>query len=225
MEEGTDNHAWNKQYDDLLRTWRKQCSIQMWLHNASYYYYSNVHNWFTYPSIILSTITSIGIFSMSNNCTGSSIQSYIMGSFAMISGILASIDKHIGAAEKSCDYRLRAHEYQALIRELDYVLALSYKDRSSVVEVITEFRAEISKITDLQLDPPRKVINDYNKTHKNLEFSLFEDLNSEVLIRKEGFSDKAFVRDIMQRRSNKESVAVSSDPSFDVATTSKSTPF
>lgn len=194
--------SWNAQYDMLLKTWRKQCAINMWLQLSSYYHYRRINRWLSYPSIIFSAVASVGIFSMADSCSDDiQVERYVMGSFSLISAMLMSINNHIRSTERSHEHLQCSNNFLKLIRSLDYVLALNYDDRPSPTEVIAEYRASIDKILDVQPNPPMHIIKDYDKTHKSFESSMFEDLEREMIITKESFQQNPdFLRHMIQRR-------------------------
>lgn len=193
---------WCDKYDDLLKRWRKYCAIHMWLQMRSYYLYSTIDDWLTYPVILLSTASSIGIFSTpSTDCasTGSKIERYVMGSLALLAAVLASINKHNQSADKAYNYQERCREYQMLIRKINYILAQPYEDRNEVAEVVTEIRGEIDKVTNQQRHPPRWIIRAFNQTHQELDTTLYEDLEQLEQIKKDSMQDTRQVRSILQR--------------------------
>lgn len=193
--------SWNEQYDTLMKNWRKQCAINMWLQMASHYYYRRIHQFLTYPSIIFSAVASVGIFSMSDCKETSQIERYIMGSFSLLAALLTSINNHIQSLEKANEHKHCAYNFLKLVREMDYILTLRYEDRPPPGEVIADYRAHIEHIVDVQENPPLKVVQEYNKTHKSVENSLFEDLEKEMIITKSNLrSNPKFIHQLVNTR-------------------------
>lgn len=166
---------WEPHHDDLLRAWKKQAAINLWLALASKYRYDIINNWLTYPCIIISASTSIGILGIDFYTAGK----YVMSTAIMASAILGAISKHFGAAEKSQEFYTRSKDYFALIRELDYLLGLHFEERGNVVEVLTRLKMQFDRILDLQLEPPLDIIRLYEQKFKPLENSLL-DLQNEM---------------------------------------------
>ena len=50
--------SWNKQEEDILQVWAEKASGWAWLHDKSQRYYHLQSDRLTYPSIILTTISS-----------------------------------------------------------------------------------------------------------------------------------------------------------------------
>lgn len=172
-------NTWKEEYNQILKTWRKLSAINMWLSQASKHKYDKINNLLAYPSIILSVFISIGIIGV-DTCD-SVIGTYILASITLVSAILTTINKHMGAAEKAHEFYVRSKEYYALIREIDYLLSLNMNDRPEPYETIIRMRANLEKIIDNQMDFPLSIIRDYEHKFRSLESSIFVDLEAEKI--------------------------------------------
>lgn len=172
-------NTWKEEYDKILISWRKLSAINMWLSLASKSMYERINNWLAYPSIILSIFMSIGIIGI-DTCN-TPLGTYIIASVNLVAAILTTINKHMGAAEKSHEFYVRSKEYYAIIREIDYILSLNKNDRPEAYEVIVRLRADLEKIIDSQLDFPVRIIREYERKFRPLESSIFVDLEAEKL--------------------------------------------
>lgn len=167
---------WNENHDNLLQNWRKQASINLWLQLASNYYYTRLNDYLSYPAIIVSAATSIGVFGIDDNLGGKLAISVM----ALVTGILTAINKHCRAAEKGQEFALRAKDYYTFIREIDFILSTSRDERGDLGETLERVKNTYDRIVDMQLEPPIHVIRDYEKKFRPLENSLFSDLKSEM---------------------------------------------
>ena len=167
---------WTSNHDDILRSWRKQCAISMWLALASKYYYSSMNNWLTYPGIIISAITSIGIVGL--GCDGPGL--YVLSILNLLGGILNTVCKQAQPAEKSQDFYLRAKDYYTLIREIDYLLAINTHDRPPVNEVMVRIKSDLDRIMDQQMQCPLKIIREYEQKFQPLHDGMYADLLGNV---------------------------------------------
>lgn len=166
---------WHEGHDNLLRIWRKQAAINLWLQLASNYYYHKLNDCLSYPSIIISAATSIGVFGSDNSMVGK----YAISILALMSGILTAVNKHCRAAEKSQEFALRAKDYYTFIREIDFILSICKDERKDMGETLERIRSTYDRIVDMQLEPPIHIVREYEKKFKPLEASLF-DLSSEM---------------------------------------------
>jgi hypothetical protein len=192
---------WNESYDRMLLEWRKFCSIHMWLQDKSYYFFKRVDSWLTYPAILISAATSIGIFSISSCANDEAkIKQYITGTLAMSVAILASLSKHLDSSSKMHQFSQTCKEYQSIIRKINFILNQNYEDRNEVMEVMTELRGEVDRVTQQQLLPPERIIRLYQKTHRTIESSIYTDLEDQRLVTKQSLHDKPFVRELFMDR-------------------------
>ena len=169
---------WNESHDMLLKLWRKQASINLWLQLASNYYYTRMNDYLTYPAIIVSAATSIGVFGSDDSLKGK----FAISILALLSGILTAINKHCRAAEKGQEYALRAKDYYTFIREIDFILSTSKEERPSMTETLERVKSAYDRIVDMQMEPPIHVIRDYEKKFRPLANSLFTDLQEELRV-------------------------------------------
>lgn len=167
---------WDESHDNLLKLWRKQASINLWLQLASNYYYAKLNDYLSYPAIIVSAATSIGVFGSDNSLAGK----FAISILALIAGTLTAINKHCRAPEKSQEFALRAKDYYTFIREIDFIMSTKREERPVMSETLERVKATYDRIVDMQMEPPIHVIRDYEKKFRPLSNSLFSDLKSEL---------------------------------------------
>lgn len=168
---------WKPEHDRLLTTWRQQAAVNLWLQVGSSYYYRTLADWLAYPSIILSTITSISVFATLQN---SKVGPYVTSVMALVSGILVGINKHAKAAEKAESCTICSKEYYSLIREIDFILSTPTFERGSEKETLANIRTIFDKVVDMSLDPPLHIIRRYEQKFKPIETQLLNELESEM---------------------------------------------
>lgn len=197
-----DDHAskWNDSHDNLLKLWRKQASINLWLQLASNYFYTRLNDYLSYPAIIVSAATSIGVFGSDDSLKGK----FAISILALVSGILTAVNKHCRAAEKGQEYALRAKDYYTFIREIDFILSRTREERPPMTETLERVKSTYDRIVDMQMEPPIHVIRDYEKKFRPLEASLFSDLQSEIRSNSSSSSSRTSLgpRDIEKHATN-----------------------
>lgn len=177
---------WTDAHDNLLKVWRKQSTINLWLQLASSYYYARLNDYFSYPSIIISAATSISVFGNDNSLGGK----FAIAILALLSGILTAINKHCRAAERGQEFALRAKDYYTFIRDIDFILATHKDERSDMGETLERVKSTYDRIIDMQLEPPIHIIREYEKKFKPLEASFLTDLQSEMRSNKSDTSQR-----------------------------------
>jgi hypothetical protein len=207
MDNTAEGNCWSPQYEALMAKWRKECAIQMWLQQASHQYYTRLDNWFSYPSIVLSTIISIGIFASFAECADHALLNYGMGFLALSSAALTGINKQMMSAERAAEHRTHAQEYQVLVRHIDYVLNLTCTDRPPALDTLSELRGRLDTLTQHQHHPPPHIVRAYERTHRGIERSMFKDLEDEAMVTRGALSDTRYVRQITQLKQDEAAAA------------------
>lgn len=166
---------WEAAHDDLLRTWRKEASINLWLQSSSAYYFQTLNNLLTYPAIVFGTTTSVGIFASQNHAL-----QYVLAGLSMASAIMTTFNRQLRAAEKAEQYNIKARDYAMFVREINYIIAMAHDQRPHVRETITRMRIGLDRIMQTQNEPPMHIIRLYERTHPSLEqsISLYADLRN-----------------------------------------------
>ena len=59
-------HFWCEKQEQLLVRWAEKAAGYRWLHNHSRLYYKKQHDYLSYPSIIIASITGVGGFAVLN---------------------------------------------------------------------------------------------------------------------------------------------------------------
>ena len=164
---------WHDAHENLLKTWRRQASINMWLQTASSYYYRRMNGYLAYPSILLSAVTSIGVFGI-DTCNNALGGKYITSCMSLASAFLIGINKHAQAAEKAQEFMLRSRDFYSMIRDIDVLLSTPKEERGTCSEIMTRMRSEFDRILNMSLDPPHHIILQYEKKFRALEQDLYD---------------------------------------------------
>lgn len=167
-----DTSEWRVVHDELLKTWRRQASVNLWLQTASAYYYERINNWITYPTILVSAMTSVGIFSTDNE-----IVRYALAGVSLFSACMSALNRQIRAAERAQEYSIKARELGKFVRDLNFLLMIEYHQRPNVREALTRIRCDFDRINDTQNEPPLSIIRMYEKNHQSIESTLYQELN------------------------------------------------
>ena len=102
-----EQHQWCPNQEQLLKRWAEKAAGYRWLHNHARVLYKRQHDWLSYPSIIISSITGVGGFAVLSPDTNSMsddqkqkiiIFQYVFAFMNVIAGILTSISKFNNSA-------------------------------------------------------------------------------------------------------------------------------
>lgn len=163
---------WKEQHENILKEWKMKCFVNMWLQDASAYYYLNIHNWLTYPVIIITSMSSAALFATDNE-----VMKYIVGVLTLSSGILTAITRHMKPGELHQHHLLTSRRYQNLIKNIDACLTLTKCLRPAASSFIDKVSNEMDNLSSSQVEPPYRIINKFEYIYGSLDKKLYgEDI-------------------------------------------------
>lgn len=168
---GSPRILWDDGHEELLRAWRKESTMNTILQTSSSHHYQWWNTILTYPTILISAGTSVGMFS-----NESMPLRFALGGLALVGACLTAWNRQMRAAEKSEQYALKAREHAAFVRDVNYVLTLNREVRPDVKETIAKLRVTFDKMFESQVEPPVTVIRRYERTHAPIECMYKDDL-------------------------------------------------
>ena len=173
----TDDHGWTEKQEKLLMKWAQKAAGYRWLHNHARLLYKNQHDWLSYPTIIMSSITGVGGFAVLNpsSTTDATTKSrilliqYFFAFMNVASGIINSISKFNNCGKLMETHSLMCVQYSKFYRNIDMELSLEAKDRSPVLEFVTKCRMEYDRLLSESPDIPASSIAAFNKQFPDRE--------------------------------------------------------
>lgn len=183
---------WSENQKEILLDLKRTCLIHMFLQTGSAYVNNVLQNAITIPNIILGAILSITIFSSTEPKWKTA-----SGVMAVISTILSSIGKQMGAGERAQLHCSVVRQYQALIRDINTNLLMPDMSDDEKVLFIRTTKAEIDKLFSIQPDASIFVIRNFEKKyHKHIEMVLYPEFSNmeEVAVRNANRISKRYSR-------------------------------
>lgn len=111
---------WSIEQENLLVEWCDIAQCYRWLNSSSHRTYTKLHEWYTIPTIILSTLTGTASFAQLSFPLGViNYSPYIIGSVTIFVGVLTTIQQYQKITEFKENYRISAilwDKYQRNIR-------------------------------------------------------------------------------------------------------------
>lgn len=173
MGEVPEQHHWCHNQEQLLIRWAEKAAGYRWLHNHARVFYKRQHDWLSYPSIIISSITGVGGFAVLSPDTDSMsdvqrqkiiIFQYFFAFLNVIAGILTSITKFNNGSRMTEVHSVMCVQYSKLYRSIDMELSLDVKHREDVLEFVNRIRLEYDRLLDEAPDIPSNTIYEFNQT-------------------------------------------------------------
>lgn len=173
------NKEWLEQHEQMLKSWKARCFVNMWLQKKSAYYFNVLHISLSYPVIIISSVGGATLF-----CVKSVLWNYVVGVLCIISGVFMAIIRQMKPGELCLAYSITTRKYQVLIRKIDTVLDLdAYMRKLTPEEFIESVILDMDAIAETQLYPPSFVVSKFEKKFGSLHELLYGKDIEELLRR------------------------------------------
>ena len=173
----TDDHGWTEKQEKLLMKWAQKAAGYRWLHNHARLLFKNQHDWLSYPTIIMSSITGVGGFAVLNPSSTTDTNTkarillvqYFFAFMNVVSGIINSVSKFNNCGKLMETHSLMCVQYSKFYRNIDMELSLEAKDRNPVLEFVTKCRMEYDRLLSESPDIPASSISAFNKQFPDRE--------------------------------------------------------
>ena len=165
-------HFWCEKQENLLIRWAEKAAGYRWLHNHARLYYKKQHDYLSYPSIVIASITGVGGFAVLNPSGNENVSvdmknrimiiQYFFAFLNVLGGILTSISKFSQSANLAEAHSAMCVQYSKFYRNIDMELSLDVTHRGDVVEFVKKAREEYDRLLDDAPDIPAISIQAFN---------------------------------------------------------------
>ena len=172
-------HCWCDKQEKLLVKWAEKAAGYRWLHNHARLYFKKQNDRYSYPSIVIASLTGVGGFAVLTPNGGSdmgdsartnvTIIQYIFAFLNVIGGILTSLSKFSQCQSLSESHSLMCVQYSKFYRNIDMELSLESQYRVDVVDFVSKAREEFDRLLDDAPDIPAISIHAFNAEFPNKE--------------------------------------------------------
>ena len=156
--------TWNKDEEEILQIWAEKASGWAWLHDKSQRYYSRQSDLFTYPSIIITTISSGLGFTGTKQFA---FLSYIIAIMNIIATILMSFQKFLRNTENADLHSRYFSVFSSFTRKIALELTLNPEDRKDCIDFCKNCKDEYDKAVAESPSIPDKIIVQFKKEFSN----------------------------------------------------------
>ena len=170
---------WCEKQEKLLVRWAEKAAGYRWLHNHARLYYKQQHDYLSYPSIIIASITGVGGFAVLNPSGGDDIDNdmairimvvqYFFAFLNVIGGILTSISKFGESANLEVAHSAMCKQYSKYYRNIDMEISLDVTHRVNIMILIKKCRQEYDRFLDEAPDIPSISIKAFNEAFPSKE--------------------------------------------------------
>lgn len=175
----SDDNNWTDKNEQLLMKWAEKAAGYRWLHNMARINFKKTHDYLSYPTIVLSSITGVGGFAVLNpsgseNTSESSKQNilmiqYLFAFMNVIGGIITSISKFNNSLQLSEAHSAMCIQYSKFYRNIDMELSLEKENRVNAIKFVAKCRQEYDRLLSEAPDIPYNCILAFNKDFPDKE--------------------------------------------------------
>ena len=164
------DYAWKNEQESILKKWADKSLCFKMMHERSYKRYWCLNAWFNIPVIIISTITGTGNFASGSFGENSQYISFIIGTFNIFAGILATIATYTAVAQKLEAHRFSSISWDKFARRLQIELAKSRADRVKAKDFIKSSAEEYDRLIEMSPILPNDIIRWFTNMIETGEF-------------------------------------------------------
>jgi len=172
-------HFWCDKQEKLLMRWAEKAAGYRWLHNHARLFYKKQHDYLSYPSIIIASITGVGGFAVLNPSGNDDVDSdtktkimivqYVFAFLNVLGGILTSISKFSQSSKLAESNSAMCVQYSKFYRNIDMELSLDVLHRVDVMDFMQKARLEYDRLLDEAPDIPAISIQAFLNEFPNKE--------------------------------------------------------
>lgn len=166
------DHGWTEKQEKLLYRWAQKAAGYRWLHNHARLMFKKQHDWLSYPTIIMSSITGVGGFAVLNPSADATPETkgrimllqYFFAFMNVISGIINSVSKFNNCGKLMETHSMMCVQYSKFYRNIDMELSMDPNDRPNALEFVMKCRMEYDRLLSESPDIPAGSITAFNKS-------------------------------------------------------------
>lgn len=176
--EGLAKHAWDTAQEHILKKWKCQLFVHMYMQAEARTYFRALYNWMSTPVILLNTSAAAAIFVSSR----SDVKDYILLAMTLSAAILATLTRSMQVAELYQQHGSSCLRYSSLLHDIESVLNMRVDLRPSALSYIDKVKSDMDNIMSAQAEPPEHVVRSFERAYGRVDGLLYgEDVVRVVL--------------------------------------------
>jgi hypothetical protein len=147
--ENENKTGWSSEHETLLSDWADKAMCYKWLHMKSNEKYHFLHNIYTIPVIIMSTLTGTANFAQEKLPENYAFYApIVIGSINILAGIITTIQQFLHITELNEAHRVSTISWDKFYRRLKNELSKNPVERVSVSEFILTATEEYDRLVE-----------------------------------------------------------------------------
>lgn len=151
---------WNGFQEEMLCKWSNTAQVYSTMHNQTWHKYKGYKTMLSWPSIVISAITTSTTFATINT-ENNSILNIVVGGFMLLSTVLAASDKFFDFQTKSSDHLQASCVYDGIVLEIEAQLSFPRDQREEASAFIDKIRSSMVALKKTCPDIPIHIHNKY----------------------------------------------------------------
>jgi hypothetical protein len=144
-----EGHKWSPEHENILSEWADKALCYKWLHTNCYAKYQRLHNMYTIPVIVMSTLTGTANFAQEKLPDNFKFYApIIIGCVNIIAGIITTVQQFLHINELNEAHRVSMISWDKFYRRIKNELSRHPRERSQVNEFIMSSTEEYDRITE-----------------------------------------------------------------------------
>ena len=147
--EKAENNGWCTEHETLLSEWADKAMCYKWLHMKSNEKYQFLHNIYTIPVIIMSTLTGTANFAQEKLPENYAFYApIVIGSINILAGIITTIQQFLHITELNESHRVSTISWDKFHRRLKNELSKNPAERDSINEFLLTATEEYDRLIE-----------------------------------------------------------------------------
>ena len=155
---------WSFDNENMLAEWCDIAQCYGWLNAESHAYYSNLHAWFTIPTITFSTISGTASFAQASLPDAYVVYApMVIGTINIVIGILTTVQQYLKVSELKESHRLSAVAWDRYARNIRIELTKYPLERKEAGLFVKLCRHDFDKLMEANQTIPKHIIRKFKR--------------------------------------------------------------
>lgn len=169
--EGLQKHAWDTDQEHILKKWKCQLFVHMYMQGEARAYYRVLYNWLSTPVILINTAASAAIFVTNRE----DIRNYVLLAMTLSAAVLATLSRSMQVAELYQQHGSVCIRYCSLLHDIENVLNMRVDLRPSALSYIDKVKSDMDSIMSSQAEPPVHIVREFERTYGRIAGLFYGD--------------------------------------------------
>lgn len=165
----TETTGWTREQELLLQNWGEKAQGHSKLHKSSEKHYQKLSNIITIPTSLLAGLSGSVQFSLIHD-TSDNFWVKLGTAFTTCTvSLLSILQKALNYQSLEERHRKMAIDFSSLYRDISAELSIPPSERQNSKDYILTCRTEMDKLTKASPNIPDDIIEEFNKSHQNVD--------------------------------------------------------